>query len=444
MDNVVQNINITDIIPGKFEPNLEEQQRIEELASLIKQFGMLDPVLVRPKDEKYEIVMGMDKYKAALLANLTSIPVIIKEVTDEVYTKYQNVDSIQDVSLITQSKETFSKKEENIDVVNLDELSKIKLEYERDDVKMNNGQFNIENNNLGVVNNKPAPTFGGSFFPSLEDEPTNMNMMGGFNTPPAPMQSLPTADFNNNLIDLTDVSLDKDPVKVQTPNPANPVVTSSTPGLPAIDSTNINNFDIPNFGAIPNAAPAPMPSPVQLPKEDIINIENLQNKNQPMPPVNEPVSMDILNADFGAPTPAPMDQTIASTAPGTPALDFNLNQNQPPYGPPLNSMPGGFGMPMPPLPPQSQPMGMVPPVPNFDMNMMPPAQPPYGPAPTPMPAPNLAPPVMDINNGPSKDVKPVVDLLKAIVSNLEAFGYKLKINEENLQNSVNLIIEVEK
>ena len=157
---------------------IEEQQRIEELASLIKQFGMLDPILVRPKDEKYEIVMGMDKYKAALLANLTSIPVIIKEVTDEVYTKYQNVDSIQDVSLITRSKETFSKKEENLDVVNLDELSKIKLEYERDDVKMNNGQFNTENNNLGAINNKPAPTFGGSFFPSLEDEPTNMNMMG--------------------------------------------------------------------------------------------------------------------------------------------------------------------------------------------------------------------------------------------------------------------------
>ena len=51
MDNVIQNINITDIIPGKFEPSLEEQQRIEELASLIKQFGMLDPILVRPKDE---------------------------------------------------------------------------------------------------------------------------------------------------------------------------------------------------------------------------------------------------------------------------------------------------------------------------------------------------------------------------------------------------------
>lgn len=444
MDNVVQNINITDIIPGKFEPSIEEQQRIEELASLIKQFGMLDPILVRPKDEKYEIVMGMDKYKAALLANLTSIPVIIKEVTDEVYTKYQNVDSIQDVSLITRSKETFSKKEENLDVVNLDELSKIKLEYERDDVKMNNGQFNTENNNLGAINNKPAPTFGGSFFPSLEDEPTNMNMMGGFNAPTAPMQSLPTTDFGNNLIDLTDVSLDKDPGKVPASTPTNPGVPNVTPGLPPQDSTNINNFDIPNFGGIPNAAPAPMPSPAPLPTEDILNIENLQNKNQPTPPVNEPVSMDILNADFGAPMPAPMEQPQAKPTPGTPSLDFNLNPNQPPYGPQPNSMPVGFGMPMPPLPPQAQPMGMVPPVPNFDMNMMPPAQPPYGQAPAPMPTPNLAPPTMDINNGSSKDAKPVVDLLKAVATNLGAFGYKIKINEENLQNSVNLIIEVEK
>ena len=53
MDNVVQNISINDIIPTNFEPTTEEKLKIEELAILIKQFGLLDPILVRPKDNKY-------------------------------------------------------------------------------------------------------------------------------------------------------------------------------------------------------------------------------------------------------------------------------------------------------------------------------------------------------------------------------------------------------
>ena len=68
MDNVVQNISIGDIIPSNFQPTNEEFRKIEELAQLIKQFGLLDPILVRPKNGKYEIVLGIDKYQAAKIA----------------------------------------------------------------------------------------------------------------------------------------------------------------------------------------------------------------------------------------------------------------------------------------------------------------------------------------------------------------------------------------
>ena len=82
MDNVVQNISINDIIPTNFEPTTEEKLKIEELAILIKQFGLLDPILVRQKNNKYEIIMGIDKYQAALIANQTSLPAIIKELDE--------------------------------------------------------------------------------------------------------------------------------------------------------------------------------------------------------------------------------------------------------------------------------------------------------------------------------------------------------------------------
>lgn len=84
------------------------------------------------------------------------------------------------------------------DIINLSDLNK---EYEREDLEMNNNQMNnMSNNNMGMnsQNNNlvpQEPTFGGRFFPSLEDEPTNMNM-GGINIP---------NQNNNNLIDLTDM-----------------------------------------------------------------------------------------------------------------------------------------------------------------------------------------------------------------------------------------------
>ena len=130
MDNVVQNISINDIIPTNFEPTTEEKLKIEELAILIKQFGLLDPILVRPKDNKYEIIMGIDKYQAALLANQTRLPVIIKDLDDETFKKYSNVDTNKMIDLPSSPKETYIKSKRDSDIVNLSELSKINLEYE--------------------------------------------------------------------------------------------------------------------------------------------------------------------------------------------------------------------------------------------------------------------------------------------------------------------------
>ena len=253
MDNVVQNISISDIIPSNFQPNQEEKRKIEELAQLIKSFGLLDPILVRPKNGKYEIVLGNDKYQAALIANKKTVPVIIKEIEDEVYSKYSNIDNNQSISIDFLPKETISK-EENSDIINLSELSKINLEYERDDVKMNNEQMN---NNLNQPNmNMPnqGPTFGGRYFPSLEDEPTNMNMMGGLNTTPAaPSSPSINNDLNNNLIDLTDLSLDKEPTSMAQPNLNMPSMDTQ-PTMPMTATFNepqTNNFEMPNLGANP-------------------------------------------------------------------------------------------------------------------------------------------------------------------------------------------------
>jgi hypothetical protein len=421
MDNVIQNINISDIIPSNFQPTKEEKLKIEKLATLIKQFGLLDPILVRPKNSKYEIILGLDKYQASLIANQTKVPVIIKDIDDETYSMYSKIDNRQAQSLNSLPKETFSKQEENSDVINLSELSKIKLEDERDDVKMNNGQFNNMNNNLGQPSMEPVnqgPTFGGRFFPSLEDEPTNMNMISGLNEQPTTLMAPPinNNDSNNNLIDLTDLSIEKEIAPMTQPNFSNPTMNIPNIDTPASMNLNLNqenNFEMPTLGA----NPIPM-------SDTIINLDSLQNNNLAVQTPQPSATMEILNADFGAPNP------VSNQFNTLPNIDLNIPQTQ------------GFNIPQNPIQPESILNQVNPsmlnqqPMPSMDINPMPTMQTNFSDA---APA-----PMVESNIVPSKDVTPVTNTIKNLVNSLAAFGYKINIVEEDLLNTAKIIIEVEK
>ena len=445
MDNVVQNISINDIIPTNFEPTTEEKLKIEELAILIKQFGLLDPILVRPKDNKYEIIMGIDKYQAALLANQTRLPVIIKDLDDETFKKYSNVDTNKMIDLPSSPKETYIKSKRDSDIVNLSELSKINLEYEREDTNMNNMQFtNDMTNNFNAPNmnnQNMGPAFGGRFFPSLEDEPTNMNMMGGLSQPAAQ----PT---NNGLIDLTDLSSTSDAVKpvpmdYNTPNIPVTNIETQTLGI----SQN-NNFNPLNSTGMPNLG-----TDNTLANPSIINLESLQNNNPAVQPINDPVSMDILNADFGAP-----QQMVGPTIPSFDIGMQNNNQAQ------------DFNMPQAPIQPEfavPTPAQFERPAFNMEQNNVPPfvqeqpsaiEQPNFGINPEQMYNQPTMPSfdmnnAININDGLSnmnvssinaKDVTPVTNTIKNLVTSLEAFGFKINVIEEDLATMSKLTIEVEK
>ncbi len=58
------------------------EEGLEELAQSISQKGILEPILVRPKGDFFEIVAGERRYRAALKANLKEVPVIQKELSD--------------------------------------------------------------------------------------------------------------------------------------------------------------------------------------------------------------------------------------------------------------------------------------------------------------------------------------------------------------------------
>lgn len=82
-DKVVS-VNINVLVPSKWQPRKKfDEEKLAQLAESIKQSGIIEPLIVSPLgDGKYEIVCGERRWRAAILANLNEVPVIVK-VLDE-------------------------------------------------------------------------------------------------------------------------------------------------------------------------------------------------------------------------------------------------------------------------------------------------------------------------------------------------------------------------
>lgn len=76
-------INISDILVNESQPREDfEEKNLEELSVSIKKHGVLQPILVREKGDKYEIIAGERRFRAAKKAGLKEVPVILKELND--------------------------------------------------------------------------------------------------------------------------------------------------------------------------------------------------------------------------------------------------------------------------------------------------------------------------------------------------------------------------
>ncbi|WEE00421.1 ParB/RepB/Spo0J family partition protein [Taylorella equigenitalis] len=82
--NVI-NISLKKLQAGKYQPRkIMDEENLEELANSIKDQGVMIPILVRPlAKDKYEIIAGERRFRAASMAGLTEIPALIKDVNDE-------------------------------------------------------------------------------------------------------------------------------------------------------------------------------------------------------------------------------------------------------------------------------------------------------------------------------------------------------------------------
>ena len=89
-------VKISRIEPNKDQPRKNfDEDALQELAESIKQFGVIQPLIVQKRDDFYEIIAGERRWRAAKIAGLKEVPVIIKDYTDQEIVEISLIENIQ-------------------------------------------------------------------------------------------------------------------------------------------------------------------------------------------------------------------------------------------------------------------------------------------------------------------------------------------------------------
>ena len=89
-------VKITDIEPNKSQPRVEfDEDALNELADSIKQYGIIEPIVVMKRDNFYEIIAGERRWRAARIAGLKEVPVIERTYTEKEILEVALIENLQ-------------------------------------------------------------------------------------------------------------------------------------------------------------------------------------------------------------------------------------------------------------------------------------------------------------------------------------------------------------
>ena len=95
--DMLRTMQIGQLQPGKYQPRTQmDQESLRQLADSIKAQGIMQPILVRPiASEKFEIIAGERRWRAAQLAGLSEVPALVREIADEAALAMSLIENIQ-------------------------------------------------------------------------------------------------------------------------------------------------------------------------------------------------------------------------------------------------------------------------------------------------------------------------------------------------------------
>lgn len=96
MEKEIFEIYLEDIIPNRFQPRLAfDEKALSELAESIKAHGIIQPLVLRKVGDKYEIIAGERRFKAASIAGLTKVPAVVMNLDDNESAELAVIENIQ-------------------------------------------------------------------------------------------------------------------------------------------------------------------------------------------------------------------------------------------------------------------------------------------------------------------------------------------------------------
>lgn len=541
MDDNIKYISITELIPGEFQSHVDDNYNdLDNLATSIKNHGIITPLVVRPKGIQYEIILGNRRYNSAKAIGMSKLPVIIQNITDEEAIEMIILDNIQrqelsskeeallyrklleypninkekiSISLgipldrinskvellnknIKMPKKNTNKIESDVqqsilkdnsvnsDIISLSELNK---EEEREENIMNNNQNNFineSNNNLNQpVQSQQAvqePTFGGRFFPSLEDEPTNINLssnFGSFQQQSSQNQMTYNQNTTSPLIDLTGTTKENiqqsennydshnnqllnNNINGFTDNHVENIssvesIQNNNPNLESLNNSNINNIllqqPIIDNNQQPNNSTQSTFNNDNIAYNQINNIPNISSDNQynqqAASQFNQNFIPNFNQNTFQTTNSIPNEPEINQFNNITPNIlnQDNLNQS-------IQAQPALSNTNLSPLTNEAiqnntsniaidssynnnQSNNLS----NYSENDIDEEEEELN---DPLEDDNIDTSISNMQT--KKDVTPVINMFKNMAISLESLGYKLNINENNSEQSYTINIEVEK
>lgn len=98
--NTIVNVPISQVVPNPYQPRMQfPDDELETLAASIRERGLLQPIIVRPTGEGYEIIAGERRWRAAQRAGLPEIPALIKDVSEQDLLELALVENVQRADL---------------------------------------------------------------------------------------------------------------------------------------------------------------------------------------------------------------------------------------------------------------------------------------------------------------------------------------------------------
>ncbi|MBQ2720938.1 MAG: ParB/RepB/Spo0J family partition protein [Clostridia bacterium] len=100
-------VGISEVEPNKSQPRkFFDKEKIAELSTSIAEHGLLQPIIVRKVDERYQIISGERRWRASRMAGLTEIPVIVKDIDDKTALEIGLIENLQreDLNAVEEAK----------------------------------------------------------------------------------------------------------------------------------------------------------------------------------------------------------------------------------------------------------------------------------------------------------------------------------------------------